>query len=83
MRDGLRKMEIIMGPAEDEGKIKDNAIISPRALFVMPGGARLKFNDKGDNIYMAGCLVQWQEVKGKMEPVVVFPEKNTPYRLLK
>jgi len=80
VRDGLRKLEIIMGPAKDEGKKKGEAIISPRALYVFPSG-RLKFNEKGDNIYMTGCLVQWQEVKGKMEPVMVFPEESTPYRL--
>ena len=81
VKDALHDLEIIMGPAEDEGKMKDGAIISPRALFTMPGGARLKFNEKGDNIYMSGCLVQWQEVKGKMEPVVVSPEEHTSYRL--
>lgn len=80
VRDSLRKLEIIMGPAKDEGKMKGEAIISPRALFVFPSG-RLKFNEKGDNIYMTACLVQWQEVKGKMEPIMVFPEESTPYRL--
>jgi hypothetical protein len=30
---------------------------------------------------MGACLVQWQEVKGKMEPVTIHPEANTPYRL--
>ncbi len=81
VRDGLRSMEIVMGSLQDEGKMKGDAYISPRALFVNPGGARLKFNEKGDNIYMGGCLVQWQEVKGKMEPVTVLPEAHTPYRL--
>jgi len=81
VRDALRNMEIVMGSLQDEGKMKGNAYVSPRALFVNPGGARLKFNEKGDNIYMAGCLVQWQEVKGKMEPVTVLPEANTPFRL--
>jgi len=80
VRDGLRKLELIMGPAKDEGKIKGGAIISPRGLFVFPSG-RLKFNEKGDNIHMTGCLVQWQEVQGKMEPVMVFPEESTPYKL--
>ena len=81
VKDALHNLEIVMGPAEDEGKIKNGAIISPRALFVTPGGARLRFNEKGDNIYMSGCLVQWQEVNGKMEPVVVTPEEHTPYKL--
>jgi len=82
VKDALHKLEIVMGPAEDEGKMKDGAIISPRALFVTPGGAHLKFNEKGDNIYMSGCLVQWQEVEdGKWEPVTVSPEEHTPYRL--
>jgi len=81
VKDALHNLEIVMGPAEDEGKMKDGAIISPRALFVVPS-AHLKFNEKGDNIYMSGCLVQWQEVEdGKWEPVMVSPEENTPYRL--
>jgi branched-chain amino acid transport system substrate-binding protein len=81
VKDALHSLEIVMGGLQDEGKMKGDAYISPRALFVNPGGAHLKFNEKGDNIHMAGCLVQWQDVKGKMEPVTVFPEKNTPYKL--
>ena len=83
IKDALHNLEIVMGPLQDEGKMKGDAYISPRALFVNPGGARLKFNEKGDNIYMDGCLVQWQDVKGNMEPVTVFPEKNTPYKLMR
>jgi len=82
VKDALHSLEIVMGPAEDEGKMKNGAIISPRALFVMPGGAHLKFNENGDNVYMSGCLTQWQEVKdGKWEPVTISPEEHTPYRL--
>jgi len=81
VKDALHNLEIIMGPAEDEGKMKGGAIISPRSLYVVSGGGRLKFNEKGDNIYMSGCLVQWQEVKGKMEPVMVSPEKFSLYKL--
>lgn len=81
VKDALHELEIVMGPAEDEGEMRDGAIISPRALYVTPGGARLNFNEKGDNKYMSGCLVQWQEVKGTMEPVTVSPEEHTFYRL--
>ncbi len=83
VKDALHKLKIVMGAAQDEGKMKDGAIISPRALFVM-GGCKpmaLEFNENGDNKHMGGCLVQWQDVKGKMEPVTIYPEENTSYRL--
>jgi len=83
VKDALHGLEIVMGPAEDEGKMRDGAIISPRALFVTPGGAHLKFNEKGDNIYMSACSVQWQEIEdGKWEPVTVSPEEHTSYKLI-
>lgn len=83
VKDALHNLEIVMGPAEDEGKMKDGAYVSPRALYVCSGSGRLKFNEKGDNIYMSGCLVQWQDINNQMQPVMVSPEKLTPYRLIK
>jgi branched-chain amino acid transport system substrate-binding protein len=83
VKDALHKLKIVMGPAQDEGKMKGGAIISPRALFDMGGNIPmgLEFDERGDNKFMGACLVQWQEVKGKMEPVTIHPEANTPYRL--
>lgn len=83
VRDALHKIKIVMGPAADEGKMKDGAIISPRALLDMGGNKPLaiEFTAGGDNKHMGACLVQWQEVNGKMEPVTIFPEENTTYRL--
>ncbi len=83
VKDALHKIKIVMGPAQDEGKMKDGAIISPRSLFVMGGNIPMgiEFNENGDNKHLGACLVQWQDVKGKMEPVTIYPEENTSYRL--
>jgi branched-chain amino acid transport system substrate-binding protein len=83
VKDALHKLKITLGPAKEEGKIKNGWIISPRALFDQGGDVpcRIEFEANGDNKFMGACLVQWQEVNGKMEPVTIIPEENTHYRL--
>ncbi|MEM2351888.1 MAG: ABC transporter substrate-binding protein [Thermoproteota archaeon] len=77
VREGLLKLDIVMGPLEDEGKINEKGqIISPHSLAVFCSG-RLKFKENGDNEYMTGIIVQWQSG----ELVTVYPEYCTPYRL--
>jgi branched-chain amino acid transport system substrate-binding protein len=77
VREGLLKLDIVMGSLGDEGKVNDKGqIISPHSLAVFCSG-HLKFKENGDNEYMIGIIVQWQGG----ELVTVYPEYCTSYRL--